>query len=194
MRGVADDVRPEGGNHIVCYCDDCQAFAQFLMRQGGPNDLLDAYGGSEIFQMTPSQIALTAGEDKLRVMRLSQKGLMRWFAGCCRTPIGNTASRASVPFVGLLRSFMAPADRPLDDVLGPVLGYIQTRFATKPPPHASSKLPLGLIGRSIGLMAGAWIRGKSRPSPFFDASSGAPVILPQVLTPAERDQLRPPPS
>lgn len=191
MRGVADDVRPEGGNRIVCYCDDCQAFAQFLMRQGGPRDLLDDYGGTEIVQVTPAQVTLSKGHDQLRLLRLTRKGLLRWFAGCCRTPIANTAALASVPFVGLLRGFMAPPERPLDEVLGPVNGFIHTRFATGTPPRASAKVPLDVIARAARTLAGAWVRGKQRPSPFFDASNGMPVILPQVLTPAERDQLRP---
>jgi hypothetical protein len=190
MRGVADDVRAEGGNRIVCYCDDCQAFARFLTLQGGPRDLLDPCGGTEIVQLTPAQVTITKGADRLRLMRLSQRGLMRWFAGCCRSPVANTAAVASLPFVGLARSFMAAADPALDDVLGPVLARVHTRFATKPLPHESPKVPLGLIARSVRLLGGAWLRGQQRPSPFFEASTGAPVILPQVLTPAERDQLR----
>jgi hypothetical protein len=119
---------------------------------------------------------------------------MRWFAGCCRTPVGNTASSARVPFVGVPHSFIDRGDsgRSLDDALGPIIGYANARFATGSlPTDAHPKVPLRLIARGVRLLAAAWLAGKSRPSPFFDASTRAPVVLPQVLTPAERDQLRP---
>ncbi len=64
-------------------------------------------------------------------LRLSPKGLMRWYAGC-RTPVGNTASSARVPFVGVPHSFIDRGDsgRSLDDALGPIIGYANARFAT----------------------------------------------------------------
>jgi hypothetical protein len=190
LQGTAIDVSPETGNHIVCYCDDCQAYARFLGQEG----IVDAHGGTEIFQMTPSQIRIAAGDEHLCCLRLSEKGLMRWFAGCCRTPVGNTASSARVPFVGVPHSFIdrSESGRSLDDALGPIIGYANARFATGSlPKDVNSKVPLRLIARSVRLVAAAWLAGKSRPSPFFDASTHAPVVLPQVLTPAERDQLRP---
>jgi|CZKU01.1.fsa_nt_gi hypothetical protein len=201
LEGLATDVSPRTGNHLICYCDDCQAYAHFLERAGGRGGrsgaILDAHGGTEIFQMTPSQFQLTAGDEHLSLVKLSQKGLMRWFAGCCRTPVANTVSSARVPFVGVPRAFMeSGADgNALDDALGPVIGYANARFATGEvgglPAGASSKVPLGLIGRGLRLLAGAWLAGKNRPSPFFHPSTGAPVVVPQVLTPAEREQLRP---
>jgi hypothetical protein len=188
MKGVAADVSPETGNHIVCYCDDCQAYARFL----GSAGILDARGGTEIFQTSRSRLRFTEGEEHLCCMRLSQKGLMRWFAGCCRTPVGNTVASAHVPFVGIPHSFIDPGvGRSLDDVLGPVIAFAQARFATGTPPEgAHPKVPLGLIGRSLRLLATARFAGKGRPSPFFHPSTHAPIVLPQVLTPAERDQLR----
>ena len=65
---MAHEVSPGAGNHAVCYCDDCQAFAHFLGRAA---DILDPHGGTEIFQMSPARIALTAGTERLACMRLS---------------------------------------------------------------------------------------------------------------------------
>lgn len=48
---------------------DCQAFARFLERP----DVLDAAGGTDIFQMPPGRVKLTAGTDAVRCLSLSRK-------------------------------------------------------------------------------------------------------------------------
>ena len=64
-------VSPSAGFRFVCYCKDCQAFARFLKRP----DILDAGGGTDIFQLPPSQVTFIAGLDALRCVRLSQQSL-----------------------------------------------------------------------------------------------------------------------
>src|SRR6516165_11874687 len=75
MRGVASDVSPSNGFRFVCYCKDCQAFARFLERP----DVLDPTGGTDIFQMPPTHVKLSAGTDAVRCLRLSAKGVLRWY-------------------------------------------------------------------------------------------------------------------
>ncbi|AKU98164.1 hypothetical protein AKJ09_04828 [Labilithrix luteola] len=94
LRGVA----PSKVNRVVCYCGDCQAFLHWLDRA----DLLDPQGGSDIVQFAPSSLTFERGAKRIVGMRLSAKGLSRWYASCCKTPLGNTVSPA-VPFIGLLR-------------------------------------------------------------------------------------------
>ena len=89
VRGVASEVAPYAGFRVVCYCQDCQAFARFLERP----DVLDAAGGTEIFQMPTGRVRLTAGTDAVRCLHFSKK-VFRWYTDCCRTPIGNTAGPA----------------------------------------------------------------------------------------------------
>jgi Family of unknown function (DUF6151) len=94
---------PSGGFRFLCYCTDCQAFARFLERP----DVLDAAGGTDIFQMPPGRVTLTAGADALRCLGLHARGkVLRWYADCCGTPITNAASSPRFPVVALIRSFM----------------------------------------------------------------------------------------
>jgi hypothetical protein len=181
-------VSRERGNRLVCYCDDCQAYARHL----GGDGIVDAQGGTDIFQLTPAQIRLAADREPLRCLRLTEKGLLRWYAGCCRTPVANTLASPRVPFAGLVHTFMDFASgTSRDEVLGPPLARIHGRFvASGVPPGAHATAPPWLVLRSARLLLGAWIRGKSRPHPFFDATTGAPVVAPQVLTPAQREELR----
>src|ERR1700761_995518 len=96
VRGVAADASPRTVNRVLCYCDDCQAYAHHL----GRADLLDGKGGSDIVQMAPAAISFTKGKDRIAGLRLTEKGLYRWYATCCNTPVGNTMSPA-LPFVGI---------------------------------------------------------------------------------------------
>jgi hypothetical protein len=189
VRGVALGLSPDSGSRVVCYCGDCQAFAHFLQRP----DSLDAAGGTDIFQMPPSSVRIDSGAELLRCMRLSEKGMVRWYTECCRTPIGNTMG-AKVPFIGMIHSFMDhAAGRSRDEVLGKPLGYFQTRSAIGDVPAAASRIDEFLIiARSVRKLLGWWLRGKGSPSPFFDMQTLKPLGELRVLSVAERDALRRP--
>lgn len=187
VRGLAFDLDPSRLNHVVCHCDDCQAYAVFLQR----SDLVDAHGGSEIFQMVPDQLKLTDGLHQLRCMRLSPKGLLRWYAGCCNTPIGNTVPSPKVPFVGVLTAFIdASAAGHKDRALGPVILRGFGKFARGGmPPGGHKKAPPSYLLRSLRLIGGAWLKGRRAPTPFFDGT-GKPVREPHVISREERQRLR----
>ena len=185
VRGVAA-VSPSTGNHAVCYCDDCQAFAHFL---GRANDVLDANGGTDIFQMSPAGLKLTAGVERVACIRLSSKGLLRWYASCCNTPIGNTMASSGVPFIGLIRAF---AREPAGAALGP----IRARAFPHRAKGDQAAIPKDgspafvMILRIIGSILRWRLRGDHRRSPLFDATTGQPLATPRVLRDSERAELR----
>ena len=72
-------------NQVVCYCKDCQMYALFLGRE---SDILDEHGGTHVLQLLPKNVAFTQGTEALACVRLSENGLLRWYASCCKTPIG----------------------------------------------------------------------------------------------------------
>ena len=189
LRGTAHNITPETGNRVVCMCDDCQAYARYL---GGAQSVLDEHGGTDIFQATPSQIVLAEGTEHLRCLRLSSKGLLRWYAGCCRTPVVNTVASFRVPFVGIVHSFMDfEGSCTRREALGPVIAYTQARYAVgEPPVGAHPRAPFGLIVRSLRLLARAVLKGAHKPSPFFTLGTGEPVVEPMVLSGPEREKLR----
>ena len=186
VRGVASEVAPSAGFRFVCYCRDCQAFARFL----GRPDVLDAAGGTDIFQMPIGRMKLTGDTDAVRCVQLSSK-VFRWYAECCRTPIGNTAG-PRFPVIGLVHSFMSPqADgRSRDEVLGPPHCRIYERSATGPlPPDAPAPPSLATFARRASRILGWWLRGLGRPTPFFDDLTKAPLSRPHALTRSERAAL-----
>jgi len=187
VRGVASEVSPSTGYRVLCYCKDCQAFARFLEQA----DVLDTAGGTDIFQMPPGRVKLTAGMDAMRCLRLSNRGIYRWYTDCCRTPIGNTAG-PRVPLIGLIHCFMDhEADgHSRDVVLGPPLCRIYERSAVGPLPSTPTAPPSFRVSvRRASKMFGWWMRGLARPTPFFDDSTNAPCSAPRVLTRSERAAL-----
>lgn len=184
VRGVATNISPSSGLRLRCYCKDCQAFAHFLDRP----DVLDAAGGTDIFQMPPARIKFISGRDALRCVRLSAKGVFRWYAACCRTPIANSFG-PRVPVMGVIHSIMDhTADgQSRDAALGHPLCSLYAGSATGPLPADAPPPPsLGIIARRLGKMLLWSLGGLGRPNPFFDEHSGAACCVPQVLTPRER--------
>jgi hypothetical protein len=184
LHGVATAVSPSSGFRFVCYCEDCQAFARFL----GRADVLDRAGGTDIFQMPPGRVRLTSGMDAMRCLRLSPGSrVLRWYADCCRTPIGNTAASPRFPIVAIIHSLMDHAGRPRDEVLGPPLCRIYERSAVGPlPPDAPPPPSLRVFGRRASKLLGWLVRGLNRPTPFFDDRTKVPRAEPHLLTPGER--------
>jgi Family of unknown function (DUF6151) len=191
VRGSVSEFAPASAFRLVCYCKDCQAFARFLDHA----DVLDAAGGTDIVQMPPGRVKLTAGIDAVRSLRFSNK-VFRWYAGCCRTPIANTALSARVPFAGFVHSFIGvEAEGPsrngiLDEILGPPLCRIYERSAAGPlPANAPAPASLGFYARRAAKVLGWWWHGLGRPNPFFDDRTGAPLSAPHVVTGSERAAL-----
>lgn len=185
VKGIAKDVDPKKGTRVICLCDDCQTYAWHLKNASA---VLDENGGTDVFQLTPSQISITEGSEHIHCLRLSPKGLMRWYATCCDTPVANTLRRPKVPFAGVPHTFMLPAsDMPArDQALGPVLARVHARFGHGDlPQNAHPRAPVGLLFRTVFRLSLDWIAKKQKPSPFFTAE-GAPVTEPTVLTEQER--------
>ena len=189
LTGTVQGVSHHAGNRIVCYCDDCQTFAHFL---GRANEILDAHGGTEIFQTTPAHLQITAGEDRLACMRLSDKGLLRWYAACCRTPIGNTVPTRQIPFVGVIHSCLQTTDSTsIDTALGPIRARVNGRFAKGDLSglKVHARAPVFYLLRVCGMLLLARLRGDHLRSPFFNLQTRQPIVIPHVLEDEERRKI-----
>jgi hypothetical protein len=184
VRGTLHGATPRSTLHVRCCCDDCQAFARWT----GRDDVVDELGASAIVMVSPSQVRITEGASHLRAMRLTPKGLVRWYADCCRTPVGNTLALLAPPFVGLSRRMLDAEDPAAKAAIGRVDATVQTRFATQP---ARDHGVLRASARALGLIDRALFAGRTSPSPF--TVDGAWIAEPEVLSPDARAALRPEP-
>jgi hypothetical protein len=187
VRGYVKDASSANGNHLVCYCDDCQAFAHWLNRP----DLLDAQGGTQGVQVAPARVKITHGREAIRCLRLSPKGLYRFYASCCRTPTGSMLG-PRVPFIGVPSVLFESAEGEAGlAAFGSVVGWIQGRFAVGgAPAHADEGASLRVLAVSARKMLSWWLAGLTAPSPYFDPATRALSIDTRVLSLEERTELR----
>ncbi|MBX3183803.1 MAG: hypothetical protein KIT72_06740 [Polyangiaceae bacterium] len=187
VRGLVARLTRAQVNHLACYCEDCRAFLRFLERE----DLLDDHGGTTIVQLSPYTVRFEQGASELCCMRLSPKGMIRWYAGCCQTPMGNTLS-AGITFAGLTASTLQLSPEERQARLGPALkGNLQGAQNGPPPdehPTSFARLIAKVIGRMVKWKVLSLVVDRGKASPYFDAS-GAPRATPKVLTLEERRAL-----
>jgi hypothetical protein len=170
-------------NRLICYCTDCRAFAHFL---GRGREVLDAQGGTEIVQVAQSRLRFLQGEDRLSAVRLSKKGIIRWYAACCRTPIGNTMADPKVSVIGLVHCCLDPAQ--INEDFGSNVAVVHADTALGDSRPKQRGLP-GVIIRTLWIVYTDLVRGRYKKSPLFN-ESGSPRTVPTILSPEELAKLK----
>jgi hypothetical protein len=179
-------LRPEKSLRAVCYCRDCQTYAHAL---GNAERVLDVHGGTEVVATQARYIRFTAGTGALACLSLTERGLLRWYASCCRTPLANTPRDMRFPYASVLRTCFTPEVVDAEAMLGPVRMWVDTDHAKGNVSKPGIRQWLALLRIAPGLL---WARvsGGWRSTPFFDVPRGRPVVEPHVLSDSERRQAR----
>jgi hypothetical protein len=164
----------------VCYCRDCRAYAIHL---GGGADVLDAMGGTDIVATIARHVSFRTGAGHLACLSLGPGGILRWYAGCCRTPLANTPRDWRLPYAGLVHSCLA---KPLETSFPAVQMHVNTKSAKGRPPSMLWSEVVTLGGFFPRLVA-ARFTGSYRQTPFFSPRGDARAPV-QVLTSAERER------
>lgn len=158
---VSFALTPDGGSRVVCYCDSCRGFVTEL----GAADILDHWGGNDLYQVAPEAAQIVKGEDKLAWTQMTEKGPVRWFTTCCNSPLANTLKTAKVPFLTLQSAFFAD-----EDALGPIEMRVFRKFAKGRVPdtkNGQGRLMREFAVRSLkSRLFGGW-----RKNPLFDEAS-----------------------
>lgn len=168
----------------TCYCRDCRAYARYLARPG----LLDAAGGTDVVAMAPGALHIDAGVDQLACMSLGPRGLLRWYAGCCRTPLASMSRNARMYYASVPVACLDAPAQALDATLGPPGQIVFAPDSATAPVRATRLRLPGVVAR-IGLHAlVARLRGRCVGAPFFDPD-GRPSRAPEVPSMQQRAQL-----
>ena len=175
LRGELDVTR--SAVRAVCYCRDCQAYARAL----GADGVLDAAGGTDVVATLPQHVRITQGTERLACLSLSPNGLLRWYASCCSTPIGNTPRNPRIPYVGLVHTCLAADAAARDEAFGAVRVRVNTESARSPvrsmPVRTLASVLRLAASAALARMSGSW-----RRNPFFVAGTATPACRVRVLT------------
>ena len=163
--------QPDRAMRAVCYCGDCQAYAHVL---GPPEAVLDPLGGTDIVATQSRFVTFTSTTQSMACISLSPRGLLRWYAKCCSTPIANTPRNWKLPYVGLVHTCLRQPE-PLEQSFPKVHLRVNARSAKGRPPRADG---LNGIARFAGLvlrLAGSRLSGGYKATALFDAK-GRPIV------------------
>lgn len=174
VTGTLSPVGPHVGDHVVCHCTDCQAFAT---RLGAADRILDAHAGTALYQGRCASMRLHTGRDRLACLHLTDKPTLRWYAACCDTPLFNTWRNGRVPYITTL---VANCDAALRDrLLGPPIGHLFTTEATGAVDHLPTLSIARLMRRFFRRMIRDLLSGDRKRAALFDPVTRAPIATPQ---------------
>lgn len=168
-------ITPASGHQLQCHCDDCRRAVLWL---GQPDPGPD---GIRYYQTTPDRFVFTSGQDQLRALTWKNPRLLRWYAGCCNTPLFNTLDSPKWAFASLM------IDR-LDDpaALGPCSAHA---FVLKANGKRGHEHAAGFMWGFAKRVTRARVTGSWRTTPFFD-DAGVPIAPIRALTREDRAKAR----
>jgi hypothetical protein len=135
-------------------------------------------GGTEVIAIHPADVSFTQGLETLACLSLSERGLLRWYASCCNTPIGNTPRDFRLAYAGLVHGCLENSGLALENSFGPVRMRVNIRSAQGRP----RSMPLGTlmsIAQLLVCLLHARLTGSYKSTPFF-TPDGTPVVKPVV--------------
>ena len=183
VKAVLKDATPARANRVVCCCNGCRQYAHVLGRE---EEILNAFGGTEVFQLSPLHLILLEGKEHIACLQQTPKGALRWYASCCTSPLFNTLPTLNMPFIGVLRHCVDEErlDVPFEDIVGPTRATLNTQddFPTKDAKkHNATMWSLfTMIGRLMPMFFAWKLRGHHKHFPFRDPKTGKPTLLVQT--------------
>ena len=185
VSGTLTHVGPGQGDHVICHCTDCQDLARHL---GHCERVLDAHGGSSLYQARCARVQLTSGRDQLASVHLTDKPTLRWYAKCCGMPLFNTYANGKIPYVTVQLGACDPATR--EQLAGPPRGHLFTQDGIGDTSHLHKMSMAALMWRFFPRMIKDIVSGDRRRCALFDAETLEPIATPHRLTSEERQALR----
>ncbi|WP_447755704.1 DUF6151 family protein [Sphingopyxis fribergensis] len=185
ISGAILDVGPGQGDHVVCHCTNCQDLTRHL---GHADRVLDAHGGSALYQSRCASLRIDTGRERLACVHLTDKPTLRWYASCCGMPLFNTYANGKLPYITTQLAACDPAKR--DTLVGPPRGHLFTQDGIGDT-SALPKMSMGqLMRRFFPRMIRDLLSGNRRRCPLFDAKTLEPIAKPHRLTGEEMLALR----
>jgi hypothetical protein len=172
-----------GGDHVICHCTDCQNLAHYL----GHEPVLDAEGGTALYQTRCARMRLRSGRDRLACVHLTDQPTLRWYAKCCRMPLFNTYANGKLPFITVQLAACDATTR--DRLLGATGEHLFTHEAIGDASDLRKMSMVTLMRRFFVRAIKDVVSGDRRRAALFDPKTLAPIAPPHRLTAEERQAL-----
>jgi hypothetical protein len=169
-----------------CYCKDCRTYAAHLQKLAVTHD---SAGGAEFVATSANHVVFDHGEENLACLSLSERGLLRWYAACCSTPVANTTRDWRFPYVGLFHTCLKHDRASYERAFPNVQMHVNTRSATTKPAGSSFRTVIALSRLLPRLFASRFSRSYET-TPFFRSPEGQPSVAVHVLSREERERAR----
>ena len=178
VKGVIEKAGPREGDFVVCHCTDCQTFANRFDAGDRVMDEQDA--GTPLYQSRCARMRIESGLDELRCIHLTEGPTLRWYAGCCDTPLFNSYKNGKIPYVTTL---VGNCDEGLRTrLLGEPIGHL---FVDDDPACTGPVRRLSmntLMRRFFVRMVKDIVSGDRRRSALFDPKTLEPIAPPMHAT------------
>ena len=168
----------------LCYCKDCRAYSHHL---GQASVGHDALGGVEFVATQARYVTLTGGTQHLACLSLSPKGLLRWYAKCCNTPIANTMRSWKFPYAGVIHTGLKADPAAYERAFPRLQMRVNTGSAKAAPPAGMAFSTIVALMGFMPRVLVSGVDGSYRQTPFFNAPAGTPQVDVVVLSKAQRE-------
>lgn len=184
VTGTLLNVGPDQGDHVICHCTDCQDLTRHL---GHAEHVLDAHGGSALYQSRCAQMRIDSGREQLACLHMTDKPTLRWYAACCGMPLFNTYANGKIPYITTQLAACDTAKRAA--LTGPSLGHLFTGDGIGDTSALRKMSMVKLMRRFFPRMIRDIFSGDRRRCELFDAETFEPIATPHRLTAEERQAL-----
>ncbi|QZD89836.1 hypothetical protein K3148_13740 [Qipengyuania aurantiaca] len=184
VKASVEKATKDEGDFVYCHCEDCQSVPKYL---GKENRILEANGGTALYQSRCARLSFQHGKDKLAGLHMTDKPTLRWYASCCNTPMFNTYANGKLPYTTVL---LANADAEGRAALGEPMGHLHLADA---PGDTTGLQPLSmnaLLRSFFKRLVKDIFSGDRRRNPLFDPKTLEPISEPHRLTETERQALQ----
>ena len=183
VAGTIADVGPRQGDYVYCHCTDCQAVPKLL---GAEERILERAGGTALYQTRCARLSFASGKDKLAGVHMTDQPTLRWYAGCCDTPLFNTYANGKLPYTTIL---LANCDEPGRAALGEPRGHLHLADAPGETRDLKPMSMSALLRSFFKRLVKDIVSGDRRRNPLFDPKTLEPIATPRRLTAKEREAL-----
>lgn len=173
VRGAIEKATAREGDFVVCHCTDCQAFAN---RFDAGDRLFGAGAGTLLYQSRCARMRIKQGLEELRCLHLTEGPTLRWYAGCCGTPLFNSFKNGKVPYVTTLVGNCDADER--TRMLGEPIGHLFVDDDPTCPEPVRRMSENALMRRFFVRMVKDILSGDRRRSHLFDSRTLDPISVP----------------